>query len=61
MTGNGVKTWTGDEQSLVTVRRKRARMAHLQPTGVSGGPLGRVHWPFRWREALKWLSLLFCY
>jgi hypothetical protein len=46
MTGNGVKTWTGDEKSLVTVRRKSARMAHFQPLGVSGdlwgGFTGRV-------------------
>jgi hypothetical protein len=35
MTGKGVKTWTGDEKSLVTVRRKSARMVDFQPIGVS--------------------------
>jgi hypothetical protein len=40
MTGNGVKTGTGDEKSLVTVRRKSARMAYFQPMGVSGGLCG---------------------
>ena len=34
MTGNGVKTWTGDEKSLVTVRRKSARMLDSQGIGV---------------------------
>jgi len=46
MIGNRVKTWTGDEKSLVTVRRKDARMVHFQPIGVSGGlwgeSIGRV-------------------
>jgi hypothetical protein len=41
MTGNGVKTWAGDEKSLVTVRRKSARMAHFQPIDVSGDLWGR--------------------
>jgi len=46
MTGHGAKTWTGDEKSLVTVRRKSVRMVHFQPIGVSGdlwgGFTGRV-------------------
>jgi hypothetical protein len=42
MTGNRVKTWTGDEKSLVTVRRKGARMVHFQTIGVSGGLWGSL-------------------
>jgi hypothetical protein len=40
MTGHGAKTWTGDEKSLVAVRRKSARMGCFQPIGVSGGLWG---------------------
>jgi len=40
MTGNGAKIWTGDEKSLVTVRRKSTRMVHFQPIGVPGGLWG---------------------
>jgi hypothetical protein len=40
MTGNGVKTWTGDEKSLVAVRRKSAGIVHFQRIGVSWGPWG---------------------
>jgi len=46
MTGHGAKTWTGDEKSLVAVRRKSVRMVYFQPIGVSrglwGGLIGRV-------------------
>jgi hypothetical protein len=34
MTGNGVKTWTGEEKPLVTVRRKSPRMLDSQGIGV---------------------------
>lgn len=40
MAGNGVKTWTGDEKSLVAVRRKSARVVHFQQIGVPGGLWG---------------------
>jgi hypothetical protein len=30
MTGNGIRTWTGDEESLVEVRRKSAKMLDLR-------------------------------
>jgi hypothetical protein len=30
MTGNGVRTWTGDEKSLVELRRKSAKMLDLR-------------------------------
>ncbi len=41
MTGNGVKTWTGDEKSLVTVRRESVTMLDCQRIGVSWGISGR--------------------
>jgi len=46
MTGNGAKIWTGNEKSLVEVRRKNAKMLDFQRIGVSWGlpdrRIGRV-------------------
>jgi len=49
MAGNGVKTWTGDEKSLVTVRRRIVKMLGFQrisvPWSRSGTCLDRVDSP----------------
>jgi len=58
MTDNGVKTRTGDEKSLVTVRRKRCQNGAFSADWRVWGPLGQVYWPCRWPEALRWLSFL---
>lgn len=41
MTGNGVKTWAGDEKLLVEMRRRSAETLDFQPIGVSGDLWGR--------------------
>ena len=51
MTGNGVKTWTGDEKRAVEVCRESAKMLDLQRFGVFGGlsdrRIGRANGPER--------------
>jgi hypothetical protein len=41
MTGNRSKIWTGNEKSLVEVRRKSAKMLDFQRIRVSWGLSGR--------------------